>query len=90
MPSKVKTKYVCQNCGYSTPRWTGRCPDCDEWNTLVEEIINTGKRTHSKSSSLLKESADLKSISDITRSNSIRFKTGITELDRVLCNINRR
>ena len=84
MPSKVKTKYVCQNCGYSTPRWTGRCPDCDEWNTLVEEIINTGKRTHSKSSSLLKESADLKSISDITRSNSIRFKTGITELDRVL------
>jgi len=84
MPSKVKTKYVCQNCGYSTPRWTGRCPDCDEWNTLVEEIINTGKRTHSKSSSLFKESADLKSISDITRSNSIRFKTGITELDRVL------
>ena len=84
MPSKVKTKYVCQNCGYSTPRWTGRCPDCDEWNTLVEEIIDTGKRAFSKSSSLLKQSADLKSISDITLANSIRFKTGITELDRVL------
>ncbi|MBL7129156.1 MAG: DNA repair protein RadA [Ignavibacteria bacterium] len=84
MPSKVKTKYVCQNCGYSTLRWTGRCPDCDEWNTLVEEIISTDKRAYSKSTSLLKESADLKSISDITRSNSTRFKTGITELDRVL------
>jgi len=84
MPSKVKTKYVCQNCGYSTLRWTGRCPDCSEWNTLVEEIIDTGKRTFSKSSSLLKQSADLKSISEITLANSIRFKTGITELDRVL------
>lgn len=84
MQSKVKTKYVCQNCGYSSPRWTGRCPDCSEWNTLVEEIINTGKRVFSKSSSLLKQSADLKSISDITLANSIRFKTGITELDRVL------
>jgi len=84
MPAKVKTKYVCQNCGYSTPRWIGRCPDCDEWNTLIEEIIDKDKRTSNRSSSLLKQSADLKSISDITQIDSVRFKTGITEFDRVL------
>ena len=84
MAAKVKTKYVCQNCGYSTPRWIGRCPDCDEWNTLIEEIIDKDKRTSRRSTSLLKQSADLKSISDINQSDSIRFKTGITEFDRVL------
>ncbi|MBK9333826.1 MAG: hypothetical protein IPM96_15820 [Ignavibacteria bacterium] len=36
--AKVKTKYVCQNCGYTSVRWSGKCPDCDNWNTLVEEI----------------------------------------------------
>ena len=35
--SKVKTQYVCQNCGYTSPRYLGRCPNCNEWNTLVEE-----------------------------------------------------
>jgi DNA repair protein RadA/Sms len=84
MATKVKTKYVCQNCGYSTPRWIGKCPDCDEWNTLIEEIIDKDKRTSSRSTSLLKQSADLKSISDINQTDSIRFKTGITEFDRVL------
>lgn len=84
MAAKVKTKYVCQNCGYSTPRWIGRCPDCDEWNTLIEEIIDKDKRASSRSTSLLKQLADLKSISDIKQTDSIRFKTGITEFDRVL------
>lgn len=84
MAAKVKTKYVCQNCGYSTPRWIGRCPDCDEWNTLIEEIIDKDKRTSSRSTSLLKQSANLKLISDINQTDSIRFKTGITEFDRVL------
>ena len=36
--AKVKTKYVCQNCGYVSPRYLGRCPNCSEWNTLVEEV----------------------------------------------------
>jgi DNA repair protein RadA/Sms len=84
MAAKIKTKYVCQNCGYSTPRWIGRCPDCDEWNTLIEEIIDKDKRTSSRSTSLLKQSANLKLISDINQTDSIRFKTGITEFDRVL------
>ena len=37
--AKIKTKYVCQECGYETSKWLGRCPECTKWNTLVEEII---------------------------------------------------
>ena len=35
--AKAKTKYVCQECGYQTPKWMGRCPDCGAWNALVGE-----------------------------------------------------
>lgn len=37
--AKVKTQFVCQNCGYISPRYLGRCPNCNEWNTLVEETV---------------------------------------------------
>ena len=37
--AKVRTQYVCQNCGYNSPRYLGRCPNCGEWNTLVEEQV---------------------------------------------------
>ena len=35
--AKAKTMYVCSQCGYETPRWLGRCPDCGNWNTLEEQ-----------------------------------------------------
>ena len=41
--AKTKTQYVCQECGSTQPKWMGRCPDCSEWNTLVETIVETGK-----------------------------------------------
>jgi DNA repair protein RadA/Sms len=37
--AKIKSAYFCQNCGYETPKWLGKCPSCNEWNTFVEEII---------------------------------------------------
>ena len=37
--AKVKSAYFCQNCGYETPKWLGKCPSCNEWNTFVEEVI---------------------------------------------------
>ena len=37
--------YKCSNCGYSQPRWLGRCPECNEWNTLEEVIIDSRKIT---------------------------------------------
>ncbi|HQJ52675.1 MAG TPA: hypothetical protein PKW05_12950, partial [Anaerolineae bacterium] len=33
---KTRTRFVCQQCGYASPRWAGRCPECGQWNTLVE------------------------------------------------------
>ncbi|MFA5403646.1 MAG: DNA repair protein RadA [Ignavibacteria bacterium] len=84
MSGKVKTKYVCQSCGYSSPRWTGKCPECGNWNTFVEEIIETDKRKLSKTSSIKSQSAELNRISDIKNSGETRVKTGIEELDRVL------
>jgi len=37
--AKKKTAYVCQDCGYDTAKWLGRCPGCGAWNTMVEEVI---------------------------------------------------
>jgi len=36
---KIKTAYFCQNCGYESAKWLGRCPSCNQWNTFVEELI---------------------------------------------------
>lgn len=36
--AKTKTKFVCQECGYESMKWMGRCPGCQNWNTLVEEL----------------------------------------------------
>ncbi len=41
--AKTKTRYVCQECGSTQPKWMGRCPDCGEWNTLVETLVDTKK-----------------------------------------------
>lgn len=41
--AKTKTRYVCQECGSAQPKWMGRCPDCGEWNTLVETIVESGR-----------------------------------------------
>ena len=37
--SKIKTAYFCQNCGYESAKWLGKCPSCQQWNTFVEELI---------------------------------------------------
>ena len=45
--AKIKTAYFCQNCGAQTSKWAGKCPSCQKWNTLVEEVIDNGKSTPS-------------------------------------------
>ena len=44
--AKVKTSYFCQNCGHEAPKWLGRCPSCNEWNTFVEEIVTKASKCH--------------------------------------------
>ena len=82
--SKVKTKYVCQNCGYSTLKWSGKCPDCDTWSSLVEEIVTNDKKRSSGSGSLKVNEGSYKLISEISSVNESRTQTRISELDRVL------
>jgi DNA repair protein RadA/Sms len=84
--AKPVTKYICQNCGYSSLRWLGKCPECDSWNSFVEEIVYTDKR---KLSSKARDIVDLKitnlsKISDIDVKEDKRTLTHIEELDRVL------
>jgi len=45
--SKIKTGFFCQNCGYESAKWIGKCPSCEQWNTFVEELIqkDTNKKT---------------------------------------------
>lgn len=40
--AKRKTKFMCQECGYESPKWLGKCPGCGEWNKMVEEVEITG------------------------------------------------
>ncbi len=78
--SKSKSVFVCQECAYEVPKWVGKCPSCSNWNTMVEEMKDTGfKRAVTMSNSVTP-----RSIMDITSSEHERFNTGIEELNRVL------
>ncbi|MEL7649351.1 MAG: DNA repair protein RadA [Sedimentibacter sp.] len=80
--AKVKTKFVCQECGYETAKWLGKCPSCGEWNTFVEEIET--KEKDSKSQRGISK-GKLEKIQNITSSsNKDRILTGSREMDRVL------
>ena len=76
---KEKTVFTCQTCGYQSPKWLGRCPDCNSWNSFVEEIY-----VESKSLKRVAEEKEPVLLKDIEYRETLRFKTNISELDRVL------
>lgn len=83
--AKVKTKFVCQNCGYVSPRYLGRCPNCSEWNTLVEEVEQ--KSVTLKASPRVAISGAKttpQKIDTVTVSKTPRVDTKNGELNRVL------
>jgi len=84
--SKTVTKYICQNCGYSSVRWLGKCPECSNWNTFVEEIVFSDKRktNKGKKDAALLQLSNLAKVSDIDVREDKRLTTSIGELDRVL------
>lgn len=81
MASKAKSVYVCNQCGYESPKWFGCCPDCDEWNTM-EEVIRSS--SNSRKTDISRKSVLAERIDEISADDEIRFKTGMSELDRVL------
>ena len=83
MASKIKIVYICSECGYESPKWYGKCPSCGEWNTMNEEIKEkTSSTTFSKVR--VANYAPPVPIKDISTTDEIRYKTGLSELDRVL------
>ncbi|MED9947769.1 MAG: DNA repair protein RadA [Peptacetobacter hiranonis] len=83
--AKIKTKYVCQSCGYENPKWLGKCPECMKWNTFVEEIEDkSSKSNHRETFVIDKSSQKPVNINSITIKHEERFSSGINELNRVL------
>jgi DNA repair protein RadA/Sms len=79
--AKAKTRYQCQACGYVSARWMGRCPDCDQWNTLVEERVGGGREHRSEG---LAGAAVPIPLNDVAAGSETRASSGIGEFDRVL------
>jgi DNA repair protein RadA/Sms len=82
--AKPKTQFVCQNCGATHSKWSGRCDNCGEWNTLVEQITNAGTSSVAKASGTGHPLA-VQSIKDMSVDDaSKRILTGVSDLDVVL------
>jgi DNA repair protein RadA/Sms len=76
---KTKIKYVCTNCGYDSLRWLGKCPECGEWQSFTEEIVEKSR----KQDAPVKKLSAYK-INDIPPVSEERIKTNIGEFDRIL------
>ena len=83
MAVKNKTVYVCTECGAESPKWSGKCPACGQWDTMTEFKIQTSEKT-SKQTSTARISSTAIKLSEIDESDEIRTPTNIEELDRVL------
>jgi DNA repair protein RadA/Sms len=79
--AKQKTIFTCQNCGYKSPKWLGRCPDCGVWNSLVEEVVAIDNRSAVKKR---RESDKPQRIDTIILDKESRYRTGLGEFDRTL------
>jgi DNA repair protein RadA/Sms len=84
MASKIKSVYICSECGYESPKWYGKCPSCGEWNTMNEEIKDTAKNAVSVKSRSFTNYTKPDSINEISTEDEHRYDTGSKELNRVL------
>ena len=82
MPAKSKAVFVCSECGYEAPKWTGRCPACGEWNTMNEEIKAPPRASQAAGAPSLRRAPQR--ITELNPEGEQRYKTGLKELDRVL------
>ena len=82
---KIKTVYICSECEYESPKWLGKCPKCNSWNSFVEDAVSTEAPTAKKHTLTARtgESSAVK-FSELSAPEYIRTETGLSELDRVL------
>jgi len=78
---KTKTQYVCQECGYMSLKWMGKCPECNTWQSMVEEIVEEQKKLGRKA---IVSKAKPVRLGDVKLEKEERFTTDISELDLVL------
>ncbi|MGI4717170.1 MAG: DNA repair protein RadA [Janthinobacterium lividum] len=84
--AKSRTAYTCSECGATSARWSGQCPDCKAWNTMVESVLEPQgvNRMSQTAHKALAQTAPVLSLKDIDALDVPRFGTGIEEFDRVL------
>jgi len=82
--AKAKTIYSCTECGGQSPKWQGQCPNCGEWNTLVESVAEALPVAGKNRYSALAASGKLQQLAEVEASEVSRTPTGIAEFDRVL------
>ena len=79
--SKLKTVFVCSECGYESPKWCGKCPACEQWNTMTETVSAPSAPSPVQRTARIAAACPL---AEIETSGEIRYHTGLKELDRVL------
>jgi DNA repair protein RadA/Sms len=82
--AKVRTQYVCTECGGSTPKWAGRCPSCEAWNTLQEAVLEAPRVALANRFAPLAASGGVQRLDEVVAAEVPRFSTGQEEFDRVL------
>ena len=85
--AKPKSAFVCNQCGYETPKWMGRCPECGNWNCFEEVVKSAPVAAASSKVTISHHSENIQTpvkLDDIDENDEIRFRTGVGELDRVL------
>jgi len=80
---KAETIFACQNCGHQSRKWLGKCPECGEWNSLVEERAQPARKSGARTGFKLRDVAAVP-FSEIEPQDDVRTSSGITEFDRVL------
>ena len=80
--AKIKTVFTCQECGYKTPKWVGKCPDCNQWNSFSEE--ESIKPSKAAPKSITGRESRPKTIDEIEHENVHRYYTKLGEFDRVM------
>lgn len=83
MATKNKTVYVCTECGAESPKWSGKCPSCGQWDTMTEFKISTPEKASKQKISATTNAISVK-LSEIEDADEVRTPTNIEELDRVL------
>lgn len=78
--AKARTNFICQECGYESPGWLGKCPACSNWNTFIEEL----QKDDTKRAAVNLKDVKPIGINDIRIDAEERYSTGIKEMDRVL------